>query len=325
MAKYAFDPEVAWVVDLLPVSGPALPDDPLAAATYMRERASEMMRGLGGQDCTGLSVDDRQVAGHQGAPDVPVRIYRQSDLVGPAPCAVWIHGGGFFQGSIFEGPSQALESAQMLPLVAVDVEYRLAPEHPAPAAIEDCYAALCWVHENAQELNVDPDRVIIGGGSAGGGLAASLALMARSRGGPKVTFQVLEIPELDDRLETPSMREFVDTPMWNRPSAERSWQWYLGGDHDANTSEFAVPSRVIDLSGLPPAYISVMQFDPLRDEGIEYASRLLQAGVAVELHAFPGTFHGSAMARNAAVHVRERAELYAVIAKACNIEPPSKA
>jgi acetyl esterase len=319
MAKYAFDPEVAWVVDLLPAEMANLPEDPAIAAKQMRESASEMMRGLGVHDHTGLTVDDREIPGYAGAPDVPVRIYRQDDLTGPAPCVLWIHGGGFVIGSIYEGPSQALESAQLLPLVAVDVEYRLAPEHAAPAAIEDCYAALCWIHENAAELGVDPERILIGGGSAGGGIAASLALMARHHGGPKIAFQVLCIPELDDRLETPSMREFVDTPLWNRPAAERSWRWYLGGQHNADTSDFAVPSRVEDLAGLPPAYVSVMQFDPLRDEGIEYASRLLQAGVSVELHAFPGTFHGSAIARDAAVSTRERNELYAVVAKACGL------
>jgi acetyl esterase/lipase len=139
------------------------------------------------------------------------------------------------------------------------------------------------------------------GQSAGGGLAAALSLLARDRGGPSLCFQYLGIPELDDRLETPSMQQFVDTPMWNRPNAVLSWRYYLGHDADGEVSPYAAPARAADLSGLPPAYVSTMEFDPLRDEGILYALGLLQAGVTVDLHQYPGTFHGSAMVPTAAV------------------------
>ena len=154
---------------------------------------------------------------------------------------------------------------------------------------------MCWVHANAERLELDPTRIAIGGGSAGGGIAAGLALMARDRGGPAICFQFLMIPELDHRLETPSMRQFDDTPMWNRHAAEQSWRWYLGSDHDGDVSPYASPAIAADLSGLPPAYVSAMEFDPLRDEAIHYALRLLEAGVSVELHSYPGTFHGSAL------------------------------
>ena len=134
------------------------------------------------------------------------------------------------------------------------------------------------------------------GASAGGGLAAATALLARDLGGPPLCFQMLHIPELDDRLETPSMRAFVDSPLWNRPLAVKSWQAYLGDlSGSADVPAYAAPARATDLSGLPPAYISTAENDPLRDEGIIYALRLLQAGVSVELHQFPGTFHGSAL------------------------------
>ena len=147
-----------------------------------------------------------------------------------------------------------------------------------------------------------------------------LALLARDRGGPAICFQYLGIPELDDRLDTPSMQAFVDTPMWSRPAAVKSWEWYLGdlwGSDDVPYT--AAPARAEDLTGLPPAYVSVMEFDPLRDEGLDYAVRMIRAGVPVELHHFPGTFHGSAMAMNSAVHRREAAERLAVWRKAFRI------
>jgi acetyl esterase/lipase len=196
----------------------------------------------------------------------------------------------------------------------------LAPEHPFPAGLEDCYVALVWLHENAKELGVDTTRVAVNGGSAGGGLAAGLALLARDRGGPAICFQYLGIPELDDRLDTPSMQRFTDTPMWARPSAEVSWKWYLGENHDGEVSSYAAPARAVDLSGLPPAYVSTQEFDPLRDEGIIYALRLLQAGVSVELHSFPGTFHGSGIVTTAAVTRREQAEKFAVLRRALGVD-----
>ncbi len=271
------------------------------------------------QDHTGLIVEDRTVPGPAGAPVVPVRIYRQDSLPPAAPCVVWIHGGGFFQGSIYVGPSSAAGAAQRLPLVCVDVEYRLAPEHPAPAGIEDCHAALTWVAENASTLGIDADRIIVAGMSAGGGIAAGLSLMVRDLGGPRISFLALGIPELDDRLQTESMQEFTDTPMFSRSEARRSWDWYLGGDYGPHTSPFAVPGRREDLQGLPTTYLAVSQFDPLRDEGIAYASSLLHCGVTVELHCFPGTFHGSQVAAHAEVSRRQAAELDAVLAKAAGV------
>lgn len=152
----------------------------------------------------------------------------------------------------------------------------------------------------------------MGGQSAGGGLAAGTVLKARDEGVVPVAFQFLEIPELDDRLATVSMTNFVDTPLWHRPNAILSWKYYLGGSYsgpeDPDVSIYAAPSRATDLTGLPPTYLSTMELDPLRDEGIEYALRLLQAGVSVELHSFPGTFHGSALVATAAVSERGAAE-----------------
>ena len=148
-------------------------------------------------------------------------------------------------------------------------------------------------------------------------MAAATALLARDLGGPPLCFQMLHIPELDDRLETPSMRTFVDSPLWNRPLAVVSWEAYLGaGAHAADVSPYAAPARATDLSGLPPAYISTAENDPLRDEGILYALGLLQAGVSVELHQFPGTFHGSALVASAAITQRAQQESAIVLRRA---------
>ena len=259
---------------------------------------------------------DRLIAGPAGAPDVPIRIYRKKEgQAGNRPCVFEIHGGGFMLGNIDMMDAWCQQVAAELDTVVVSVEYRLAPEDPFPAGVEDCYAALCWVAKEAAELGIDPARIAIAGQSAGGGLAAATALLARDRGSPALCFQLLEIPELDDRLQTPSMQAFTDTPLWNLPNARWSWHHYLGPDHKGEVSPYAAPARAEDLSNLPPAYISTMEFDPLRDEGIEYATRLLRAGVSVELHSFPGTFHGSALLPTAEVSRRNLEEVIRVLGR----------
>ncbi|GAA0896809.1 alpha/beta hydrolase [Pseudonocardia zijingensis] len=241
----------------------------------------------------GIRMQPGTVPGPAGAPDVPVLVF--SPEAGEArPALLYMHGGGFVLGDADGDKELPALLAAEIGAVVVSVDYRLAPESPFPAAIEDCYAALRWLAEHASELGVDDTRIGIGGVSAGGGLAAGTALLARDRGGPALRFQFFDVPELDDRLETPSMRRFVDTPLWNRPNAVASWRHYLGpaAGNDA-VSSYAAPARAVDLSGLPPAYISVCEFDPLRDEGIAYAQRLVQHGVPAELHLYPGAFHGS--------------------------------
>jgi acetyl esterase/lipase len=151
-------------------------------------------------------------------------------------------------------------------------------------------------------------------------LTAAVVLMARDRGGPPVCFQFLGIPELDHRLETTSMRTFVDTPIWHRPNAELSWRFYLGED-PGEVSPYASPAIARDLSGLPPAYVTTMEFDPLRDEGIMYALRMMEAGVSVELHSFPGTFHGSAVVTTAAVSKRASAEMFVALRRGLGVAP----
>ena len=254
--------------------------------------------------------EDRTVPGPDGAPDVPIRIYRPREASdGPLACVFEIHGGGFMLGDIEMMDAWCQRVSADVGAVVVSVEYRLAPENPFPAGLEDCYAALAWTAREATALGVDPKRIAVAGQSAGGGLAAATALLARDRGGPKLCFQLLEIPELDDRLETPSMRSFTDTPLWNHPNAIWSWRHYLGLDHKGEVSPYAAPARAKDLSRLPPAYVSTMEFDPLRDEGILYALGMLQAGVSVELHCYAGTFHGSGLVPGADPSVRNLAEV----------------
>lgn len=175
--------------------------------------------------------------------------------------------------------------------VSVGVDYRLAPEHPFPAGVEDCYAALRWVAANAEDLKVDRDRIAIGGGSAGGNLTAAVALMARDRGGPKIAFQMLFYPVVDDRSETDSMKAGTDLYIWDYQNNLYMWDHYIGRDRE-EVSPYAAPARADDLSGLPPAYVMTCEHDPLRDEGILYAMKLMAVGVPVELHNYPGTVHG---------------------------------
>jgi len=307
---YAFDPEIAPVVPLLPTLDGS---DPVAA----RASLSQMIAQLPAPDTTGVQFEDRRIPGAPGDPEVAIRVYRPEER--SAPAAVYsVHGGGFISGDLDTEHALNIRLARELGVVVVAVDYRLAPETRFPGPLEDVYAGLVWTAEHADELGIDPGRIAIHGASAGGGLCAALALLARDRQGPHIAFQFLSVPELDDRLATVSMTAFTDTPLWNRPNAVASWDHYLGAGRagTGDVSMYAAPARATDLAGLPPAYVSVMHFDPLRDEGIAYALGMLTAGVTVELHLFPGTFHGSALIQNAAISQREQAEVVAVLRQA---------
>ena len=312
---YAFDPELAPFVEMLPAGDMS---DVHVARAGLAAIIAPMNANV---DVSGLRIEDHTIDGPDGAPPVLVRTYAP-DALAPAegrPALLDIHGGGFVVGDIEMEHGFAASTARELGAVVAVVEYRLAPEHPFPAGLEDCYAALTWLHDHADTLGVNPARIAVGGQSAGGGLSAATALLARDRNGPPLCFQFLGIPELDHRLETTSMRTFVDTPMWHRANAVQSWAWYLGDDSD-DVSPYASPSIAEDLRGLPPAYVTTMEFDPLRDEGILYALRLMEAGVSVELHSFPGTFHGSAAVPMAAVSRRATKEMVVALARGLGVE-----
>jgi acetyl esterase/lipase len=307
---YEFDPELAAALPFLPMVGGSGDGDDLGGA---RSKQLEFAHAMNANVATTeLSIEDVVVP----SPDapVPVRIYRPAGT-GERAGVLHLHGGAFTFGSIEMEHATSVRIASEVGAVVVSVDYRLAPEHPFPAGLEDCYTALGWMHDNAQRLGVDRDRIAVFGMSAGGGLAAGVALLARDRGGPSLCFQYLGIPELDDRLETASMRRFTDTPVWYRDAAVLSWSRYLRGCEEP-VSPYAAPARATDLSRLPKAFISTMEFDPLRDEGILYGLRLLEAGVSVELHQYPGTFHGSSLVADADVTRRQAAEQTAVLRRA---------
>ncbi len=227
-----------------------------------------------------------------GDPAVPLRIHRVNGDDRVLPCVYSMHGGGYVIGSHIMDDAKFAEWCPTLGCVGISVDYRLAPETPYPGPLEDCYRGLLWTYEHADELCIDRTRLGVAGVSAGGGLAAALALLARDRGEVPVAFQLLDSPMLDDRQLTPSSRE-PRLAVWSHGSNTFGWKSYLGdlyGRDDVPTT--AAPGRATDLSGLPPALVSVGAVDGFRDEDIDYALRLNQDGVPAELHVYPGACHG---------------------------------
>jgi acetyl esterase/lipase len=223
---------------------------------------------------------------------VQVRVYSPPDPSPPRPCVYWIHGGGYIMGSALTVDARLNSWVESLGCVVIAVDYRLAPEHSYPAALSDCYDGLRWSIAHAAELGVDPERIVVAGASAGGGLAAALALLTRDRGEVALAHQILIYPMLDDRGVTPSSG-MEGAPVWGRAANRLGWRAYLGS-HASTTDVpvYAVPARATDLAGLPPAFIAVGSADLFRDESIDYASRLLASGVPAELHVYAGAPHG---------------------------------
>jgi acetyl esterase len=251
-----------------------------------------------------LEIEDYDVSPSGGEEKIiPVRVYRRRDAEGPSPVLLYLHGGGFFCGDFSSEQLQCIRYCLNARCVVVCVTYRLAPENPFPAGLNDCYRTLEFLWENSQKLRLDRKFIAVGGSSAGANLAAAVALLARDRMGPKLCFQLLLIPVLDDRLETDSAVQFIDTPGFARSEAEAMWHWYLGPDRQ-DVSPYASPARAEDLSNLPESYILCAGLDPLRDEGINYANRLTESGVAVELHLVPSIPHGFASIPSAAISER---------------------
>ena len=294
------DPELEAFIPLFP---PADLTDPVTA----RKHLAELAAAAPAPDTTGMEIEDRAVPAD---PEVAVRIYRPRQAHG---AIVWLRGGGFVMGDLDTEHPWAARLADGSGAVVISVGYRRAPEDRFPAAFDDAHAVLAWTAEHAAELGIDPARIAVGGHSAGAGLAAAVALRARDQQGPPIRFQLLNQPELDDRQATWSARHFTDTPWMTRDKLAATWRHYLGS---APASPYAAPARADDLSGLPPAYIATAEFDPLRDEAITYALRLLQAGVPVELHQWPGTFHGSQAILSAEISQRQIAELAAALRRA---------
>ena len=294
------DPELEAFIPLFPKAD-------LSDPVKERKALAELAAAVPAPDTANLEIEDRLVPAD---PDVPVRIYRPHQAQG---AIVWLHGGGFVMGDLDTEHPWAARLADGAAAVVISVGYRLAPEHRFPAALDDAYAVLRWAADNAAELGLDPERIAVGGHSAGAGLAAAAALRARDQRGPRICFQLLNQPGLDDRQQTWSARNFTDTPWMNHDKVAQAWRHYLGG---TPATPYAAPARATDLSGLPPAYVATAELCPSRDEGIEYALRLLQAGVPVELHQWAGTFHGSQAILHAEVSRRQITELCDVLRRA---------
>jgi acetyl esterase/lipase len=291
------DPELEAFIPLFPKADLV---DPVSS----RGKLAELATAVPAPDVSGMTVEDRMVPAD---PEVPVRIYHPDEAHG---AIVWLHGGGFVMGDVDTEHPWAARLAAASGAVVISVGYRLSPENRFPAALDDAYAVLTWAAGNAAGLGFDADRIAVGGHSAGGGLAAGISLRARDEQGPRICFQLLNQPGLDDRQESWSARNFTDTPWMTRDKITAAWGHYLGG---AAATPYAAPARAADLSGLPPAYVATAEFCPNRDEDIAYAARLLRSGVSVELHQFAGTFHGSQAILSAEVSQRQLAELGAAL------------
>ena len=238
----------------------------------------------------GVSITEAFAPSLDGAPDVRLKVYTPADPAPTRGVLLWIHGGGMVLLNADGDDFLCATRAAAHRCVIVSVDYRLAPEAPAPGPVDDCFAALSWLAAHADELDVDATRIVIGGASAGAGLAAGTALRARDSGGPALAGQLLVFPMLDHRNDTPSSHAIQDMRVWNRSANVHAWAAYLGG---GEPTAYSSPAIAADVSGLPPAYINVGTFDMFHDEDVAYATALNRAGVAAELHVYPGAFHAS--------------------------------
>lgn len=240
-----------------------------------------------------ILTEDHTIPTAAGQPDVSVRVYRPKDATGKLPGLLWIHGGGYVIGNVAQDDVLVKQMLTEVGLVVVSVEYRLSPETPYPGPLMDCYAALKWLHTQADKLDVDASRIAIAGASAGGGLAAGLCLLARDRGEIPVAFQLLIYPMINDQNVQSAEEAGSDHHVWTRASNLFGWQAYLGELYGKQEVPYhAAASRAEHLAGLPPTFIAVGELDLFLDEDIEYAQRLLKAGVPTELHVYPGAYHG---------------------------------
>jgi acetyl esterase/lipase len=286
-----FDPEAAAVLADLPGILDPLRIEQVPAVREAREQlrlTDDDLRRGGAIEFTELTVP-----GPPGAPDVALLVCKPAGVTTMAAGVFFIHGGGMMFGDNRTAMTLMLDWIEQAGVVVVSTGYRLAPEHPHPAPGEDCYAALSWTAAHAGELGIDPARLLVAGFSAGGGLAAAVALMARDRGGPALIGQLLACPMLDDRNQTLSSHEFDAAVPWNRESNLTGWRALLGDAQGGpDVSLYAAPARATDLAGLPPAYLDVGSVETFRDETVEYAARIWAAGGVADLHVWPGGYHG---------------------------------
>lgn len=244
----------------------------------------------------GVRESRKIIPGYQNEP-IEVIFYEPEDMTGPLPCLIYFHGGAFMLKAVAFHKGLVCDYVKETPCKVVFVDYRLAPRHPFPVGTEDCYAAFEWVIKNKKELDIDPERIAIGGDSAGGALAAGVCLMARDRQAPEICFQMLIYPVTDARQMTGSIKKFVDTPLWNARQNKKMWKYYLSEQNHLNRA-YASPLEATSFCNLPKAFVEVAEFDCLRDEGILFAQALEKSGIPVELYQPKGTIHGYAIEEN---------------------------
>ena len=278
------DPEVAELLAAMPRFG-AFTHEQLPRMRELRQAEVAAYRLS-----DAVERRDHVVAGLAGQPDVVVRVHRPKGREGPLPTIYFMHGGGYVVGTYEMDDLRFDKWCPMLDCMGVSVEYRLAPETPYPGPLEDCYAGLRWTYEHADELGIDATRLGIGGASAGGGLAAGLALLTRDRGEVPLAFQLLIYPMIDDRMTSPSAQ--WEVPVWPPGANRAGWAAYLGDLAGGDVPAYAAAARATDLAGLPPGLVSVGALDGFLDEDVDYALRLNHAGVPTELHVHPGGPHG---------------------------------
>lgn len=298
--RHLVDPELVATLDLFPgldLTAESLPQ----TRAFLKEMYIQRSADL--PDFPAISMSEHRIPGPQGAPDVRVLVYLPQNISAPRPALLWIHGGGYVFGSADQDDLQVKNIITNVGCAAVSVDYRLAPETPHPGPVEDCYAALKWLYTHASELGVDATRIAIGGASAGGGLTASLALLTRDRGEVPLVFQHLIYPMLDDRtVIAVEPHPYAGEYVWTANANRFGWTALLGQEPGGpGVSPYAAAARADHLEGLPPAFISVGSLDLFLEEDMEYARRLMRAGVPTELHIYPGAFHGFNMAVGAQV------------------------
>jgi len=306
--RFAWDPDVAVLVARIKSSGAR----PMRVAGVEAARSSlESITRPPGPAMA--AVRDAAIEGPHGT--IPLRVYRpHAATETDAPALVWFHGGGMIMGSLASFDRLARDVAEATGAVVFNVEYRLAPEHRYPVANDEAYAALCWVHENAEVWGVGVDRIGVGGDSAGGGLAAATALRSRDLAGPAIAQQVLFYPGIERRTDRPSMREFGDSPFLTAPDIDWMKDLYLGTDPSADDA-YGVPALADSLADLPQAIIAVGYGDPLRDAVEAYGDRLREAGVPTAQLRYPGVGHGFAMQTASVARARAAmAEVGALVA-----------
>ncbi len=290
--KDRVDPEMLPILDALVEMGFVVDLNDIEAT---RQATADVLAQMaaGAPPIEGVDITVQEAPHADGSYNVPLRIYRATGNTDTLPVLYWVHGGGYVLNKAEYDDALVCGFVLSLNCVVVSVDYRLAPEHPFPLPLEDCYTGLKWTYDNAESLNIDPARIVIGGASAGGGLAAGLAQVTRDRGEVPLLFQLLIYPMIDDRNLEQASDTVDDTYVWSRHSNLVGWRSYLGmAPGTDNTPLYAAPGRTEDLANLPPAYLYVGDVDLFLAEDLAYASRLVQAGVPTEVHVYPGGVHG---------------------------------